>query len=745
MSPRHEEQQRLLQALRASGAPEAQEQALQLGELYHAREMAGLSHDVYDSAREIGSPPAGWIRGSENPGLLRAAMPALHLSDLELLEALKPEASGFRAEIYLPDPDVLGPGYRPTVVFKGSANEVREADGGLRSTAMEDFLGNNFPQSIGLQTDYYDRAMDLAVKLKAAGLDFDLSGHSLGGGMAAAASAVSGMSAVTHNAAGLHPDTAARFARESGGLPLYDTGSTVTAWQVQGDLLNDGVQGELRGMSVLQRERMATLLSNTVEAMQRTPAGRDLLEERLVQGVPEGSQPALRAFLDRLEQGNAASLIRDLPEAAGQRRPPLAAMTQHERELVERESRASLGELQQLGGPVLTVAAIGARGANTGAAAGEVVAAGGRMLGSGIDAAGDLARDGVSAAAFRIERTYSGAGVVLNQASQAVGEVNAYMRMGGAQVEAALDRGWGWAQYNLAQARGGILGRMGEAVGYVSGSAGEGLEARADRVVADGHAARERGRADAADALARGRSDARGARETAAVAGQVLESAAGAAGRQTREGLVYAGERLDAGLDVVGDRITRSTSHAPTVGAGVGGTAGVIVGGALLFDPRTPHGAANWYGTIALTQEASPGLQESVGRHGMDSAMLPSMDRHIAEQERAARELLQRGQAQDPVLPREPRQEQGAAAVDARGAWLGGDLGSGMEQMLAAARSGSGADVSRAARELLETSGGRAWLAGGHSRLGTLEHPSAREGEAAAAPQQAAVEADMAR
>ena len=232
-----------------------------------------LSHDVYDSARQAGDPPPGWVRATADLDALRAALPGLQMKDDDLRDLLAPEKSGFRAEIYLPDPDVLGPGYKPTIVFKGSKGEVME-NGALRETVLEDFLGNNLPQSLGLQTDYYDRAMRLAVALRRQGVEFDLAGHSLGGGMAAAASAVTGMRAVTYNAAGLHPNTAKDFAADRN-IPLYDTLDHVTAWQVQGDLLNDGMQSDLRGMSDMQRERMALLLSNAVDAMRRAPAGRD--------------------------------------------------------------------------------------------------------------------------------------------------------------------------------------------------------------------------------------------------------------------------------------------------------------------------------------------------------------------------------------------------------------------------------------------------------------------------------------
>ncbi len=46
----------------------------------------------------------GWVRGSENLDLLRQHMPELaDVDDKALLNMLKPNDSGFRAEIYLPD------------------------------------------------------------------------------------------------------------------------------------------------------------------------------------------------------------------------------------------------------------------------------------------------------------------------------------------------------------------------------------------------------------------------------------------------------------------------------------------------------------------------------------------------------------------------------------------------------------------------------------------------------------------
>ena len=161
-------EQALLQQLRASGDHAAQQQATALQGLYHQREMGGLAADVYDAAKETGEPPPGWIRVSEHPELLHQYAPKLHMTDMELKMRLHPDGSGFRAEIYLPDPKVLGPGSMPVVAFKGSAGEVMTPHG-LRDTTQEDFFANNFPQSVGLETDYYDRAMKLAYELTGPG------------------------------------------------------------------------------------------------------------------------------------------------------------------------------------------------------------------------------------------------------------------------------------------------------------------------------------------------------------------------------------------------------------------------------------------------------------------------------------------------------------------------------------------------------------------------------------------------
>lgn len=730
MTTRHEARQSLLHALRSSGSYAAAEEADRLESLYHAQEMAGLCHDSYDAAKNVGAPDAGWARVSANPGLLRELLPDLDLDDAEIRELLHPTDSGLRAEIYIPDPAVLGPGFKPTLVFKGSRGEIIE-NGVLRDTSLEDFIGNNLPQSIGKETYYYTGAMELALALKRAGLDFDIAGHSLGAGMASGASAVTGMRTVTFNAAGLHPDTAPTFLKDKPGAQLFDTSETVTAWQVQGEILNDGVQQDIRGMSDLQRERMATLITHGAAAVQSTPAGRDYLEHRLLPSIRESSHPAVRALLEALERGEAASMIQDMPEAAGKRMPPLAAMTQQEQALVAREERASMAELHQLGGPILTVLAMGARGASAGAQAGEVVANGGRALGDGLANAGDAARTGTALAGAHIDRTWQGAGVVLAQGTQAMGEFTAQARMVGAHGAAAIDQAQGWAQAGVASARGGLLRNVAETAGVFSDAWREGLYARADRIETEGDAALERNRREAAAAIEQGRAAAQGRREVAGAIADGVQAGTGAVGTQARNQLVYVGERLDAGFEVTGARVTQVTSHAPTVGAGFGALNGVVVGGALAFDPRTPRGIQHWSGAIELAREAGPALSEAVGRHGMASAVLPSLARHVAEQEAAAREML-----------REHERRVEAPTLENRSALLSGGTGAALERLLSAVRSGDTDAAKQASSALMETPGARAWLADGQARLVVRDQAAtqAPEGERPQVPQPEAMQ-----
>lgn len=113
---------------------------------------------------------------------------------------------------------------RTTVAFKGTT-----------PTSGQDW-GNNAKQALGMDSDYYRSSVGIGKSLKESGADVDLTGHSLGGGMASAASGTSGRPATTFNAAGLNPGTAAQY----GGTSQK---SSIEAYRVSGEILS-GLQSQ---------------------------------------------------------------------------------------------------------------------------------------------------------------------------------------------------------------------------------------------------------------------------------------------------------------------------------------------------------------------------------------------------------------------------------------------------------------------------------------------------------------------
>ncbi|WP_165832236.1 DUF2974 domain-containing protein [Caulobacter radicis] len=143
-------------------------------ELAEARVHMALAADVYN---DTPNPPAGWeVAGADDLARL-----GLDPTDLE------EPGSSFRARVYV---DAQGD---YVVAFRGSQN-------------AEDWR-NNFQQGLGLDSGHYDKALVIGERLRTAGEDVTLTGHSLGGGLASAAAVASGLPADTFNAAGLHEDT----------------------------------------------------------------------------------------------------------------------------------------------------------------------------------------------------------------------------------------------------------------------------------------------------------------------------------------------------------------------------------------------------------------------------------------------------------------------------------------------------------------------------------------------------------
>ncbi|MFL6586585.1 MAG: hypothetical protein ACJ8GV_06825 [Luteimonas sp.] len=110
-------------------------------------------------------------------------------------ELLTDDRSGFHAEIYQHEDG----GY--VVAYRGS--EV-----GMEQTQLMDWV-NNGQQGVGLDSAQYSSAIELAKRAEHVFGDGNvaLTGHSLGGGLASAASLATGAAAVTFNASGLSNET----------------------------------------------------------------------------------------------------------------------------------------------------------------------------------------------------------------------------------------------------------------------------------------------------------------------------------------------------------------------------------------------------------------------------------------------------------------------------------------------------------------------------------------------------------
>lgn len=213
-----ERRKALIERGNKSKDPKVREAAKRLALNNTGIEKARLADYIYEP-RDADKPtppiPEGWKDISDDNGALKRY--GLSKEDLSI-----PSAQGFRARVYEPDPKVFGKDMNPSLVFRGT-----------RMNSSEDWK-NNFLQSGGNHSDYYKQAVIIGAKVKESGIELDIVGHSLGGGLAAGTSEVSGKQGWTFNAAGLSPNTVEMY---SGHPSAPDAVKNINAYHVSGEVL----------------------------------------------------------------------------------------------------------------------------------------------------------------------------------------------------------------------------------------------------------------------------------------------------------------------------------------------------------------------------------------------------------------------------------------------------------------------------------------------------------------------------
>jgi hypothetical protein len=190
-----------------------------------AVERARLSEHVYSSDKVPPVPtPEGWHQLSLKELARKGITPAM-LSDPK---------SGFKAALYQSAFE------RPPKLVVAYAGTENGPD-----------WTTNLQQGIGLETEQYNRAMKLGQQVVGNSLKgtVDITGHSLGGGLASAATVVTGAKGYSFNAAGLHPNTVARAPYSISAAGMAEKGQLIDAYHSTADPLTN-LQSGMAGYPV---------------------------------------------------------------------------------------------------------------------------------------------------------------------------------------------------------------------------------------------------------------------------------------------------------------------------------------------------------------------------------------------------------------------------------------------------------------------------------------------------------------
>jgi hypothetical protein len=228
-----ENAQKMLAAAQKQGLSEdPRVQALQ--ELTEASVKALMSDDVYCDPELVGSK----CTPIEIPGyhrLTNAELDSLGVSSSQFSS----ESPNFHAALYVTDtsPATIPPRY--TLAFRGTAKDV-------------DWV-TNAENALGIESKPYGKAATLAATVQLAvshqqDATLDVTGHSLGGGLAQAASSALNLKGVIFNGAGLNPNSVSVFKGDALKQNIVD-------YHVAGDPVTTA-QASIVGLSAAQGKQV---------------------------------------------------------------------------------------------------------------------------------------------------------------------------------------------------------------------------------------------------------------------------------------------------------------------------------------------------------------------------------------------------------------------------------------------------------------------------------------------------------
>ncbi len=464
----------------------------------------------------------------------------------------------------------------------------------------------------------------------------------------AAASAVTGVQTTTFNAAGLHPDTAQRYATENG-LTVYNTRNTVQAFQVGGEMLTDGQTG-IQQMNAARRQQ-AGMLANDVATLMETPGAKQIVQGKVDDLLPPHARRAANDAIDFLATHPGNQALRNLPTAAGEIQPLLAPKTRDEQgHLVSRPKELALSELAAYAGPLTDVLSATAMSARAGRAVGEVVKFEGQVAEKGLHVVGQglstVARVQGETSAFMTNT----AGTLTSTAVRGTGEVTAQVRLQVGNVEAGIDHLQGRTQQVATSWTASAL-RFGAKI--LPDDAEKWVGRQAQGIESYGNEAMRQNQREAQQVRTAAQGDATVIRQgTQAVATTIDHTTASVANVQRQAGQ-QAGAVLQQGADAAGHGIRTVTDKAPAAGLVVGGTVGGVTAAVATHLPVNPQNTANLYQTITVLQRGQTVAGEAVFRHGMAGSVIPSLDAVVEKQERQAKQSLAPAHPTQPVAPQD--------------------------------------------------------------------------------------------